>query len=90
MNKAELIATVAEYADITKVEAGRAVDAFCDAISDALSRCEDVTLTGFGSFTVKSREARTGRNPSTGATIEIPASKTVGFKPGKALKDAVN
>lgn len=90
MNKAELIDAIAAHADLTKRDAGGAVDAFCEAIADALSRGEDVTLVGFGSFSVKEREARTGRNPATGATIDIPASKTVGFKPGKALKDAVN
>lgn len=90
MNKAELIDAIAAHADLTKRDAGVAVDGFCEAIADALSRGEDVTLVGFGSFSVKSREARTGRNPATGAAIEIPASKSVGFKAGKALKDAVN
>lgn len=90
MNKAELIDAIADHADLTKADAGRALDAFCDAISGAMWRGEDVVLDGFGSFAVKAREARTGRNPATGATIEIPASKSVGFKAGKALKDAVN
>ena len=90
MNKAELIDAIAAQADLTKRDAGVAVDAFCEAIAYTLSRGEDVTLVGFGSFSVKSRDARTGRNPQTGKAIEIPASKSVGFKAGKALKDAVN
>ena len=90
MNKSDLIEAIADHADLTKVDAGKALDAFCEAITGAMKKGEDVALVGFGTFTVKAREARTGRNPSTGAEIQIPASKTVGFKPGKALKDAVN
>ena len=90
MTKAELIADIASRADLTKADAGRALDAFCAAVGAALFRGQDVALVGFGTFTVKAREARTGRNPATGETIKIAASKSVGFKPGKALKDAVN
>lgn len=90
MTKAELIDAIADHADITKKNAANALDGFVDAITRALSNGQDVTLVGFGSFAVKTREARTGRNPQTGEAIEIPASKTVGFKAGKTLKDAVN
>ena len=90
MTKAELIDAIALHADLTKREAGLALDATMDAITAALKNGEDVTLVGFGSFSVRDREARTGRNPATGAAIEIPASQTVCFKAGKALKDAVN
>ncbi len=90
MNKAELIDAVALAADITKASATRAVDAVFDSISAALKKDEQVSLVGFGTFVVRSRAARAGRNPQTGATIEIKAAKVPGFKPGKALKDAVN
>ncbi|MCC6708361.1 MAG: HU family DNA-binding protein [Gammaproteobacteria bacterium] len=90
MNKAELIDAVALAADITKASATRAVDAVFDNICTALKKDEQVSLVGFGTFVVRSRAARSGRNPQTGATIEIKASKVPGFKPGKALKDAVN
>ena len=90
MNKAELIDAIAGHADLTKADAGRALEGFCEAITAAMRKDEDVTLVGFGTFSRKEREARTGRNPATGAEIQIPASKTVSFKPGKALKDAVN
>ena len=90
MNKSDLIEAIADHADLTKVDAGKALDAFCEAITAAMKKNEDVALVGFGTFAVKAREARAGRNPSTGETIEIAASKSVGFKPGKALKDAVN
>ena len=90
MTKAELIAAMAAHADLTKADAGKALDAFCEAVGDALSQGDDVALVGFGSFVLKAREARTGRNPATGAEIQIPASRTVGFKAGKQLKDAVN
>ena len=90
MNKAELIDAVAAAADISKASATRAVDAVIDNITTALKKNDQVTLVGFGTFTVRSRAARTGRNPQTGASIEIKASKVPGFKPGKALKDAVN
>lgn len=90
MNKAELIDAVALAADITKASATRAVDAVLDNICTALKKDEQVSLVGFGTFVVRSRAARSGRNPQTGAAIEIKASKVPGFKPGKALKDAVN
>ncbi len=90
MNKAELIEAVAEQADMTKADAGRAVDAVVAAITEALKQQNDVALVGFGTFTVRERAARSGRNPQTGATINIAAAKVPAFKAGKALKDAVN
>lgn len=90
MNKAELIDAVAEGADIPKAAAGRAVDSAISAMTDALKKGEQVSLVGFGTFTVRERAARTGRNPQTGESIQIAASKIPGFKAGKALKDAVN
>ncbi|QGU32945.1 HU family DNA-binding protein [Thermochromatium tepidum] len=89
MNKSELIEKMAEAADISKAAAGRALDAFIDSIAVALKEGDTVSLIGFGTFSLKERAARTGRNPQTGATIEIKASKTPSFKAGKALKDAV-
>ncbi|MYM62327.1 HU family DNA-binding protein [Pseudomaricurvus sp. HS19] len=90
MNKSELIEAVAASADIPKAAAGRAVDAMVDAITGALKSDDQVVLVGFGTFSVKERAARTGRNPQTGQPIEIAAAKIPSFKPGKALKDAVN
>lgn len=90
MNKAELIDAVAEGADISKAAATRAVDTVIDQITATLKQGSQVTLVGFGTFSVKDRAARTGRNPRTGETINIPASKNPSFKAGKALKDAVN
>lgn len=90
MNKAELIDAIAESADISKAAATRAVDTMIDQITQTLKKGDQVTLVGFGTFTVKSRAARTGRNPRTGETINIPASNNPTFKAGKALKDAVN
>jgi len=90
VNKAELIDAVAASSDISKAAAGRAIDAVVESVTDALKRGEQVTLIGFGTFSVKERSARTGRNPQTGATIDISAAKVPGFKAGKALKDAVN
>jgi DNA-binding protein HU-beta len=89
MNKSNLIEAMAEGADISKSAAGRALDALVDAISVALKNGDNVSVIGFGTFSVKARAARTGRNPQTGASIEIAASKTPSFKAGKALKDAV-
>ncbi|MGQ9659439.1 MAG: HU family DNA-binding protein [Thermochromatium sp.] len=89
MNKSELIEKMAEAADISKAAAGRALDAFTDSIAVALKQGDTVSLVGFGTFSLKERAARTGRNPQTGAIIEIKASKTPSFKPGKALKEAV-
>lgn len=90
MNKAELIDAVTTQTGLQKAEAARAVDAVLDSISAALKAGDSVSLLGFGTFVVKSRAARAGRNPRTGETIEIAASKVPGFKAGKALKDAVN
>ena len=90
MNKSELIDAIAASADIPKAAAGRALDATVDAITNALKKGDQVVLVGFGTFAVKERAARTGRNPQTGQPIEIAAAKVPGFKPGKALKDAVN
>lgn len=89
MNKSELIEQMADAADISKAAASKALDALTDAIAGALKSGDTVSLIGFGTFAVKERAARTGRNPQTGATIEIKASKNPSFKPGKALKDAV-
>ena len=89
MNKTELIAAVAEKADLSKKDAEAAVTAAIDAITAALSQQEKVQLVGFGYFEVKTRAERVGRNPKTKETIKIPASKTPVFKAGKALKDAV-
>lgn len=90
MNKTELIDAVAEGADISKAAATRAVDTMLNSISKSLANGDQVTLVGFGTFSVKDRAARTGRNPRTGEPINIPAAKVPGFKAGKALKDAVN
>ena len=89
MNKTELIAAVAEKAELSKKDAEATVTATIDAITEALVREEKVQLVGFGSFEIKSRAERVGRNPKTKETIQIPASKAPVFKAGKALKDAV-
>lgn len=90
MNKAELIDVVADRADISKAAATSAVDAMIDGVTQALKKGGSVTLVGFGTFSVSKRNARTGRNPRTGETINIPASRSAKFKAGKALKDALN
>lgn len=90
MNKSELIDAIAQSADLTKAAAARALDAVTQSITDALNEGDQVTLVGFGTFSVKDRAARTGRNPRTGEEIEIKASKVPSFKAGKTLKDAVN
>src|SRR5690606_36088275 len=90
MNKSELIDHVAEGADLSRADAGRAVDAFVATITKALKGGDSVTLVGFGTFEARKRGARTGRNPRTGAEIAIAASGNPAFKGGKALKDAVN
>ncbi len=90
MNKSELIDAIAESADLPKAAAGRALDATLEAVTKALTKGESVALVGFGTFTVKERAARDGRNPQTGATIKIAAATLPAFKPGKSLKDAVN
>lgn len=89
MNKSELINAVAEKAALSKKDAEAAVTAALDAIAAALADGDEVRLVGFGTFEVKKREARMGRNPKTKEPIPIPASKVPAFKPGKALKDAV-
>ena len=90
MNKAELINSVAASADVSKKEAEAVVSATFDAITAALKDGDKVQLVGFGSFEVKKRAARVGRNPRTGETIKIPARQVAKFKPGKALQDSVN
>ncbi|HBH11309.1 MAG: DNA-binding protein HU [Legionellales bacterium] len=90
MNKAELIDAVADDSDLTKASAARALDSAIENITNALRGGDSVTLVGFGTFTVRQREARMGRNPRTGEAIQIKASRVPGFKAGKALKDALN
>lgn len=90
MNKSELIDQIAAAADISKASAGRVVDAFTASVTGALKKGDDVTLIGFGTFTVTERAGRIGRNPRTGAELKIAARKAPGFRAGKALKDAVN
>jgi DNA-binding protein HU-beta len=90
MNKAELIDAIADNAGLSKADAGRAVDALVKSVTKALKKGDTVSLVGFGTFSVRKRAARTGRNPRTGDTIKIKASKNPAFKAGKALKDAVN
>lgn len=90
MNKTELIAAVAEKAEISKKDAEKAVKAFTDAVAEELAKGGKVKLVGFGNFEVSERPAREGRNPRTGETMTIAASKTPKFKPGKALKDEIN
>jgi len=90
VNKSELIDAVAAAADLSKAAAGRALDAMVDSVTGALKDGDQVVLVGFGTFSVKDRAARTGRNPQTGAPIEIKAARVPSFKAGKALKDAVN
>jgi DNA-binding protein HU-beta len=90
MNKAEFTSAVAEAAEMSKADAARAVDAVIEVITKALKGEDTVTLVGFGTFEVRKRAARTGRNPRTGETLKIEASKNPSFKAGKALKDAVN
>ena len=90
MNKAELVAKIAEGAEITKVSADLALNVTIEAIIKAVTKGDKVQLVGFGTFGSGKRAARTGRNPATGAAIKIPASKTVKFTAGKAFKDAVN
>lgn len=89
MRKPELAAAIADQTGLSRDKASEVVTAFTDQISAAAARGEDTTLIGFGTFSIRQREARDGRNPQTGASIRIPASKTVGFKAGKALKDAI-
>ena len=90
MNKGEFVTAVSDAAELTKADAARAVDAMIEVIKTALKAGDDITLVGFGTFSVRERAARDGRNPQTGDTIKIKASKIPAFKAGKALKDAVN
>ncbi len=90
MNKTDLINAIAEKAELTKADAGRALEAYLEAVQKSLKKGEDVSVVGFGTFTVRKRAARTGRNPRTNETIEIKASNVPAFKAGKTLKDALN
>lgn len=90
MNKSQLIDKIAAGADISKAAAGRVLDAVLASVTDSLQAGEEVALVGFGTFAVRERSARTGRNPQTGKEISIPAAKVPGFRAGKSLKDAVN
>ena len=90
MNKSDLVAAIADGSGLTKADAARALSATTSAISSALSNGDKVSITGFGSFLVRNRAARSGRNPQTGATIHISASKVPAFKAGKLLKESVN
>jgi len=89
MNKADLITAIADKADLSKADAGRAIEAFFAVVAKALKKNDKVSLVGFGTFAVRKRAARTGRNPKTGAPLKISASKNPSFKAGKAFKDAV-
>jgi len=90
MNKSELIDAMADASELTKADAGRALDAFMSSVTDALKNGNPVALVGFGTFSVKDRAERKGRNPQTGAEITIKAAKIPAFKAGKSLKDSVN
>ena len=90
MNKAELVAAIAEKTDLSKKDSEKALKAFIDVVTEELTKGEKIQLVGFGTFEVAERSAREGRNPQTGATMNIPASKAPKFKAGNALKDAVN
>jgi DNA-binding protein HU-beta len=90
MNKSELIDAIADKSQLTKADAGRALDSFIEAVTEALKNGDSVALVGFGTFAVKQRAERKGRNPQTGAEITIKAATIPSFKAGKSLKDAVN
>jgi DNA-binding protein HU-beta len=90
MNKSDIVASIADQAELSKADAGRALDALIEVVKKSLKKGDSVSLVGFGTFAVRKRAARTGRNPRTGATIKIKASKIPAFKAGKALKDAIN
>lgn len=90
MNKGEMVAAIADKAELSQAAAERALNAMLDTVKESLTGGDTVALMGFGTFEVRERSARKGRNPSTGAEIDIPASKAPAFKAGKALKDAVN
>jgi DNA-binding protein HU-beta len=89
LNKQELVASVAEKADLTKKDAEKAINAVIESIKGALNQGDKVSLVGFGTFEVRTRAARSGRNPQTGDTIKIPAGKVPAFRPGKELKESV-
>ena len=89
MNKSELINAIADKAELSKADAGRALDSFVEVLAKALKKNDKVSLVGFGTFAVRKRAARTGRTPKTGAPLKIAASKNPTFKAGKALKDAI-
>lgn len=89
MNKTDLINAVADKADLSKADAGRAIDSFFEVVGKALKKRDKVSLVGFGTFLIRERSARTGRNPKTGAPLKIKASKSPSFKAGKGLKDMV-
>ncbi|WP_110685567.1 HU family DNA-binding protein [Salinicola aestuarinus] len=89
MRKPELATAIAERADLSKDKASQVLNVILDEITGTVAKGDDVTLIGFGSFTVRERAARTGKNPQTGKPLDIPASKTVAFKPGKSLKDSL-
>ena len=90
MNKSELLAAMAAKSGLSQADAGKALTAFCDVVGETLGKGGEVQITGFGSFGVSERAARIGRNPQTGATLQIAALRAPKFKAGKALKDAVN
>ena len=90
MNKSELIEVIAEKSGLSKADATRALNAFTESVSEAMERGDDVVLVGFGTFLVKERSAREGRNPKTGEPLKIAASKSPSFRAGKALKETVN
>lgn len=90
MNKTELISAMAEHAQLTKVDTGKALDALLASVASTLKADDSLVLVGFGTFSVKARSARTGRNPQTGQEITIPATRVPTFKAGKTLKDKLN
>ena len=90
MNKTELVAAIAEKTNLTKADSEKALKAFTEVVAEELKKGEKITLVGFGTFEVSERAAREGRNPLTGETINIAASKSPKFKAGKALKDSIN
>ena len=90
MKKSELVAAIAEKAELKKVDAEKALNAFLDTVTEALAKGDKIALVGFGTFETKKRAARTGKNPQTGAAIKIAASTVPAFKAGRGLKDAVN
>jgi DNA-binding protein HU-beta len=90
MKKTELVAAIADHADLSKTDASKALESFIAVVTKALKKDDSVTIVGFGTFEVRKRKARTGRNPKTGAALKIKASKVPAFKAGKGLKDAVN